>query len=130
MMEILAKLIPATGKFDVYLNGAPPNSICEVRWQNTMSGGVQIETVDVGAKGSVKLSILRYGQHLSPTVRVLSDTNDIDIVSFAYQSDESDNLRLVQTGESKTPIVKPQPQEVTEQPQTVEHNTLPEESKG
>lgn len=52
------------------LHGAPPKSVVEMRWQNTLNGRNLIQTVEISEDGSAALPIPpHYGVHYAASIR-------------------------------------------------------------
>lgn len=120
-MEIHANLNDH-GDYDISVIEAPPKSVIELRWQDTISGVTTVNTFEVKGDGTAIIGkVPGFGQNYAPTARVLNDKNQTELVHFAYKAGESKNLVLTQTGTS----TMPQTTEIT--PVII---TKPEELKG
>lgn len=122
-MEIHAKLNDK-GEYALSIVEAPPKSVIELRWQDTISGVTTVDTFEVKSDGTAILGkVVGFGQHCAPTARVLNDKNQTELVSFAYELGETSDLVLVQTSKSVEPH-----HQTTEQPPVIINK--PEELKG
>ena len=110
-MKIVAKPNDE-GKYDLSLVGAPPNSIIELRWQDTLSGSSTIDVFEIDASGFAAIDYATFGQQCVPTVRVLNDKNNIELVTFKYTYDDLGTLTLVQSNKADQSVEQPTAQDI------------------
>ena len=110
-MKIVAKLTDG-GAYDISLVGAPPNSIIELRWQDTLSGSSIVDVFEIDASGFAAIDHPAFGQQCVPTVRVLNDKNNIELVTFQYTYDDLGTLILVQSNKTDK-VLQPVAQQPT-----------------
>jgi hypothetical protein len=90
------------GVYELTLSEAPAGSIVELRLQNTMNGATEVDTVDVGDSGTVKLATpAHFGQSFSITGRLL-DNDNFHLVEFTLEASEDGSLHYTQLTPSTT----------------------------
>jgi hypothetical protein len=86
--------VHATEEGALELLDAPPNSVCELRWQNTMNGKTVVQTVEVGVDGSTRFAPpLNYSEAFALSIRcngIVSDfTRDPGGLTLATPKDRA-----------------------------------------
>ena len=90
-MRILAT--KQNDNWTLVLQGAPAESVAEIRMQNTMNGRVEVAYVDVDADGNAAIATPQhFGQHTSFTATILTKENRDEVIDFTYTIAKPDRL--------------------------------------